>query len=269
MNNKKNNIMSNVSERDKKILFLLGSILVLALAYFFVFTPNQTKSSELSEENEQLEKYVAELDRMWENADQKNSEIITFNEKREALLTKFPAGMTYEKVISILYDLEEKTDLYTTQDTISLNTIFFDQADARTNNTVPINTSDDDVVSSPYAIQVEEGKIQKYNDIATYKTTLTVAFSCTDQQLTDAFDYINENADKMSVETVTVGFDESTGNLSGTMNISFFAIRDGLESQTYEAPSISGITEGVKNIFGSQEIARSKKNQGTRRPGNR
>lgn len=258
MNNKKKNIMSNVSERDKKILFLLGSILVLAMAYFFVFAPNQTKSSELSEENEQLERYVAELNSMWENADKKNGEIIEYNQKREAILAKFPAGMTYEKVISILYDLEEKTNLYTTQDTISLNTVFFNQAEAKTNNTVPIDTKEDDVVTSPYAVQVDESKIQKYNNIMGYKTTLTMAFSCTDQELTDAFDYIHENADKMSVETVTVGFDESTGNLSGTMNVSLFAIAGGLESQTYEAPAISGITEGVKNIFGSQELRRSK-----------
>lgn len=259
MNNKKKGIMSNVSERDKKILFLLGAILVLAMAFFFVFSPNQKKSAELSEENEQLEKYVAELNSMWENADKKNSEIITYNEKRETLLAKFPAGMTYEKVISILYDLEEKTDLYTTQDTISLNSLFFDQADAKTNNTVPVDTSEDQVVDSPYAVQVDANKIQTYNDIMGYKTTLTVAFSCTDQELTDAFDYINENADKMSVETVTVGYDESTGNLSGTMNISLFALAGGLEDRGYEAPEISSISQGVKNIFGSQEIKRSKK----------
>ena len=96
-----------------------------------------------------------------------------------------------------------------------------------------------------------------YTSVVGYKTTLTLAFSCTDQQLTDALDFINSYEDKMSVETVTVGYDETSGNLTGTMNLCMYAL-DGSE-KAYTAPDIKDVKLGVANIFGSKEINKKKK----------
>ena len=112
MRKSKTNVLSNVSERDKILLFILGAILVLAIAYFGVFSPNLKKADTIKEQNKELSSYVVELDNKIAHEDEKKQEIITFNNNREDILKKFPSGMTHEKAIAILADLEDQTDIF-------------------------------------------------------------------------------------------------------------------------------------------------------------
>ena len=61
----------------------------------------------------------------------------------------------------------------------------------------------------------------------------------------------------MSVETISVGYDETSGNLAGTMNLCMFAV-DGSKNE-YKAPENKDVKLGVANIFGSKEVKKAKK----------
>lgn len=254
MNKKKKSIMSNVSERDKKLLFVFGSILVLAASYFFVFSPNQQKSSEIEQENTDLQAYITQLDGFIENEETKKQEINVFNEKIDTLLANFPGGMTHQKAIATIADLEDTTGFFTSQDTFSVNNVFFDQATEKANGTLVIPDEID--MTSAYALQGTSEQV--YPDIIGYKTTITVSFTCTDKQFSDVLDYINNNKEKMSVESVTVGYDEASGNLTGSMNICMYSVT-GIDDKVYEEPELPDVSLGVVNIFGSKEVKSSKK----------
>lgn len=253
MNKKKPSALSNVTEQDKKMLYLLGTIVILAVSYFFVLSPNHDKAKELKAENQGRKAYVQELDVKIQNEEAKKAEIVSFNEERAELLKKFPNGMTHEKAIKILADLEDETELFSSQVTLAVNNIFFNQEESVANAEVVIEGVDV-ASSSPYAVPGTPQEV--YPSLVGYKTTLTLAFSCTDQQLTDALDFINSYEDKMSVETVTVGYDETSGNLTGTMNLCMYAL-DGSE-KAYTAPDIKDVKLGVANIFGSKEVSKKK-----------
>lgn len=254
MNKKKASALSNVSERDKKLLFTLGTILVLALSYFFVFSPNQEKADEVKTLNKEKKAYVTELDGKIVNEPTKRAEITTFKNDRETILARFPGGMTHEKAIKILADLEKDTDIFSYQVALAVNAIFFNQAEARANNTVPVEKEN---IASTSSVAVV-GKVEEtYPDIVGYKTVLTLAFNCQSEELTKALDFINSYEDKMSVDNITVGFDESTGGLVGTMNLCMFAV-DGVENE-YEEPTTEGVDLGVVNIFGSKKSTAKKK----------
>lgn len=248
-------IMSNVSERDKKFLFILGIILVLAGSYFLVFSPQNTKATEIKEENEGLESYVKELDSMIVNEETKKQEILTFNSERNALLAKFPSKVTNEKVIATIADLEDQTGIFDSQVTITMNNQFFDQATAKADGTVTLDATDYNI-SSPYARPAVPE--ETYPEITGYRTTVTLAFDCTDQELSDAMDYINQNSEKMSVDTINVGYDETSGNLAGDMTLCLYSVT-GVDTLVYNEPEITGVSLGIVNIFGSKEVNSSKK----------
>lgn len=66
----------------------------------------------------------------------------------------------------------------------------------------------------------------------------------------------------MSVETVTVGYDDSTGELIGTMDLCMYAV-EGVDN-AYEEPKTEGVDLGVVNIFsakGSSKKSSGKKNR--------
>lgn len=251
---KKNNAISNVTERDKKLLFLLGAVLVLAVSYFFVFSPNQDSADQLKADIKLAEDYVRELDAKLLKEAEKKEEIIQFNERRQEVLKKFPNGMTHEKAIEILAKLEDETDLFSSQVTLAVNNIFFNQEEARNDANVGIVVEDvrsTSPLADPNLVPEEE-----YSDLIAYKTTLTLSFTCTDEDLTNAMDFINMYEDKMSVESITVGYDETTGNLAGTMNLCLFSVTS--SEKEYEAPQIDGVDIGISNIFGSKEVKSSK-----------
>ena len=254
MKQKKNNALSNVTERDKKLLFLLGAVLVLAVSYFFVFSPNQNSADKLKADIKLAEDYVKELDAKLLHEEEKKAEIISFNERRSEVLKKFPNGMTHEKAIAILASLEDETDLFSSQVTLAVNNIFFNQEEARSGGNVGIvveNVRSTSPLADPN-LQPEE----EYSDLLGYKTTLTLTFTCTDEDLTNAMDFINMYEDKMSVESITVGYDETTGNLAGTMNLCLFAVAS--SEKQYEAPKTEGVGIGISNIFSSKEVKSSK-----------
>ena len=255
MNKKKPSALSNVTERDKKLLFIMGTILVLALSYFFIFSPNQKEADEVKTLNKEKQAYVAELDAKIANQSTKEAEITTFKNDRDAILSKFPGGMTHEKAIKILADLEKDTDIFSSQVALAVNNIFFNQSEARTNGTVQVENENIASTSSVAVVGVAE---ETYPDIVGYKTTLTLSFTCTDEELTKALDFINGYEDKMSVETITVGYDESSGGLVGTMNLCMYAI-EGVDN-AYEEPTTEGVELGVVNIFGAKQTT-SKKNK--------
>lgn len=254
MNQKKPSALSNVTERDKKLLFSLGAILVLALSYFFIFSPNQRKADEVKTLNKEKEAYIAELDAKIANEETKKEEIKAYNNGRDTILSRFPGGMTHEKAIKILADLEDETNIFSSQITLAVNNIFFNQAEARTNNTVAI---EEENIASTSSVAVQGVAEQTYADLIGYKTTLTLTFSGSYDELTKAIDYINEYEDKMSIETITVGYDETNGELIGTMNLCMYAV-DGSPNE-YEEPEIDGIDLGLVNIFGAKQSSSSSK----------
>ena len=252
MNKKKNSVLSNESDRDKKLLFIFGAILILFMAYFFVFRSNMEKAAEYSDKNEGLRSYIVELDNKIANEEAKKVEIRTYNNERSAILDKFAGGMSHELAVKLLADLETETELVATNVTLSVNNIFFNQQEAENNALIP-----PEEISSVSSIAVEGHAEQEYTKLMGYKTSLTVEFACTDEQLRAAVDFINEYDEKMSVESITVGYDETTGGLTGTMVICMYAISG--NDKEFEEPRIDNVTLGVTNIFSQK--ASSKKNE--------
>lgn len=259
MNKKKPSTLSNVTERDKKVLYIMGSLLVLTLSFFFVFSPNQKKADVVKAENKEKKAYVAELDAKIANEATKTAEITTFKNDRQEILSKFPGGMTHEKAIKILADLEKETDIFSSDVSLAVNNIFFNQAELRSNGTVQIE-QENVASTSPLAEPVEPE--ETFPDIIGYKTTLTLTFTASTDELEKALDFINNYEEKMSVETVTVGYDDATGELIGTMDLCMYAV-EGVDN-AYEEPKTEGVDLGVVNIFsakGSSKKSSGKKNR--------
>ena len=252
MKSKKANIMSNVSERDKKLLFLFGAILIIAASYFFVFRPNNEKAEETKVKNAELEVYIQELDVKISQEETKKAEIVTYNDDRVQILDRFFGGMTHEKAIKILADLQKETGLEDSQVSLAINNIYFSQEEAMKSGLIAREN-----VQSMSSIAVVGTPTQTYAPLTGYKSTLTLEFACSDQELTDVIDFINEYDEKMAIDDITVGFDSSTGKLTGTLAFSLYSATN-IEKE-YEAPVIDDVRLGVSNIFGAKNVASSKK----------
>lgn len=255
---KKNNVMSNITERDKMLLYILFSILVLAMAYFLVFRPNMDKASETNAKNEELKYYITELDQKIAHQEEKEAAIATYNQDRIGILNRFFGGMTDEKAIFIVADMMEKTGLTSEQIGISVNNVYFSQEEAMNNNLIQKENT-----SSVSTIAVQGVPEQSYDMLTGYKTTMAIDFACSDDELTAVVDYINEYKEKLAIDNIEVGYDETTGRLSGTITVCMYS-GDGIvdaegNPKTYEEPEWKDMTRGVASLFGAKNNKTKKK----------
>ena len=62
-------------------------------------------------------------------------------------------------------------------------------------------------------------------------------------------DWISLNKEHMSTTNISLTYDTSTGKLSGTITVNYFAMNG--NGVPYKDPDIQGIMIGSKNIFGT------------------
>lgn len=276
MNNKKQTSFNQITDRDLKLLFVLISIILLAISYFFGCRNFVDKTNTIKAENQTLQAEVDELTEMWTHEAEKKMEIAQYNEVIQTIYDKFPGAMTEEKSIDILTDLEEAADMSTSAVTFTINDQFYSEAElegeetttdtAATTDTTSTTDSTSTAEATAAAEEASTTDITENTNSTTadggvvgYKTTLVVEFTTNYDGLKNAIDFVKDYEDKMSIDTITVEFDTETGNLKGTMNLCMYAL-DGIGAD-YVEPKIDDLKTGLKDIFGSVNVETTKKNK--------
>ncbi|HHV12647.1 MAG TPA: hypothetical protein GXX75_20435 [Clostridiales bacterium] len=229
------NIELNISERDKKLLLILLSLLILAGAYFLVYQKNMKQVQEVSAANEELRTRVEELSQMQAQADTKQAEMKEFSREIAEIEAKFPLTVSQADAIVTLDELERAAGMKISSSGFNMNQRFYlsgladPEAGAGTEQT-------------PAADRLQG-----------FKSTVTISYQTTYEGLKQAIDYINGNQDRMTIGDLSVTYDTSTGNLMGSMTIHMYSILVPDTDKTYEPPALDRIGTGRDNIFGTIE----------------
>ena len=88
-----------VSKRDVLLLVGLIGILAAVCSYFFVFQPTTEKMEKLTEENEQLEKRIADLQNKSDNRDTYESQTAQGRREMEEIYQLFPVDVSEENAV--------------------------------------------------------------------------------------------------------------------------------------------------------------------------
>jgi len=81
------------------------------------------------------------------------------------------------------------------------------------------------------------------------QSTISMNFQTTYQGFKELVEYINNNADKTIIDSVSVSSDSITGNLAGILVLKRFALTG--TGKVYKTPVIDDISIGTDNIFGT------------------
>lgn len=231
-----------ISENDRRLLFLLFSLIVIAVSYFFIYTKNNNQTNEINESNEVLKARVEELYDMQAQMDLMKEEIQVFTQETEKIKALFPPGLKTEDTIVMLVDLEKAADMKISSATFAMNELFSPSADfQQESEETTSEESEEEAVNLP-----------NVGILFGYKSTITIAYQTNYAGLKKAIDYINQNPDQMTIGDLSAAYDTSTGNLMGSMSIHMYSLIG--TDKVYEAPFIDGINIGLKNIFGTIEI---------------
>lgn len=213
-----------VSRRDISIIMVVLGLFAAFLVYQFIFRPTMKERDEVIEERKALEQEYDDLKTVVDNQQTYVTNTTTWEAKLNKLVAGFPAYYLYEDGIMYLRGLEQSKDFK----------VYFSSY-----------TINETAVSDTYTGRVN-GKDKTY---VFGNSTISANFELAGYaDMKGMISSIYTDPDPKSIESIFLNFDNTTGIISGNVNLNMYSLTDG--TNKYTAPEIPTLPVGLECIFG-------------------
>ena len=257
----------SISERDKKILIVFVGILIFALVYYFPIRSYTEDAEKLNTENVGLTAKLAELEAKVARESEIKAETTTYEADTLALVAKFPSFLQVENEIMDIVGLEK--ELKVEVPLITVNTpVEMKASDTPEVAEAPAapqevateeapedaSTTDASTTEAPAADETEVAPAAA-NKYKLYDMSTNINYKGGYDSLKKFLDKIAKSSDKKSINSVSLTFDNKTGNLDGNIVYdSYFLVGS---DRPYEEIITKTIRHGTKNIFGTVDTSKA------------
>lgn len=204
-----------ITENDMRLLMMLSALLLLVASYFLFYKPNLSKAEQIRTSNEEKELQVKELQGMLLHKQEEEKRIEQMRLEIEEIRTAFPARVTEEKAIYLMNEMEKASGIELTNLSFQMENPYF--------------------TGEEVAITGLVSQISLSFDKASYSG------------IKKATEFINASLDRMTVESLSLSYNQMENTLSGSMTVNMYAMQG--TGREYEPPVILGVSKGVKNLF--------------------
>jgi len=214
----------SISERDKKILIVFVGILIFALVYYFPIRSYTEDAEKLNTENVGLTAKLAELEAKVARESEIKAETTNYEADTLALVAKFPSFLQVENEIMDIVGLEK--ELKVEVPLITVNTPVemkgSDAPEAETTQAAPQEVATEE---APEADSTTEAPVADETEVAPavankyklYDMSTNINYKGGYDSLKKFLDKIAKSTDKKSINSVSLTFDNKTGNLDGNI----------------------------------------------------
>lgn len=256
----------SISERDKKILIVFVGILIFALVYYFPIRSYTEDAEKLNTENVGLTAKLAELEAKVARESEIKAETTNYEADTLALVAKFPSFLQVENEIMDIVGLEK--ELKVEVPLITVNTPVemkgSDTPEAETTQAPPQEVATEEApeaapeeASDTEAPAADETGVAPAaaNKYKLYDMSTNINYKGGYDSLKKFLDKIAKSTDKKSINSVSLTFDNKTGNLDGNIVYDSYFLAG--SDRPYEEIITKTIRHGTKNIFGTVDTSKA------------
>ena len=207
-----------LSQRDKRLLFILIIIAIIALPYFLVVRPLTTKTDTLNTEVVTLEAQYKKLSDLNENREIYIANTSQMIEEKQKIIKLFPSSIKQEAVIKFIYETEQNVNVILATMGLAIN------------------------VETPIT---EDTSLEA--GITAVSTTTQLTYSCSYLNFKRLIAYIEGYTDRMVITDISASYDETTDIISGGISLSQYALQSA-DREPVET-KIPDIKTGTTNPF--------------------
>ena len=252
----------SISERDKKILIVFVGILIFALVYYFPIRSYTEDAEKLNTENVGLTAKLAELEAKVARESEIKAETTNYEADTLALVAKFPSFLQVENEIMDIVGLEKELKIEVPL--ITVNTpVEMKGSDTPETETTQAPPQDVATEEAPEEASTTEAPVADETGVAPavankyklYDMSTNINYKGGYDSLKKFLDKIAKSTDKKSINSVSLTFDNKTGNLDGNIVYdSYFLVGS---DRPYEEIITKTIRHGTKNIFGTVDTSKA------------
>lgn len=258
----------SISERDKKILIVFVGILIFALVYYFPIRSYTEDAEKLNTENVGLTAKLAQLEAKVARESEIKAETTNYEADTLALVAKFPSFLQVENEIMDIVGLEK--ELKVEVPLITVNT----PVEVKSSDTPEAETTQ--AADAPQEVATEEAPEEAPEEASTteapvadetgvapaaankyklYDMSTNINYKGGYDSLKKFLDKIAKSTDKKSINSVSLTFDNKTGNLDGNIVYDSYFLAG--SDRPYEEIITKTIRHGTKNIFGTVDTSKA------------
>lgn len=226
-----------ISDREKKVLFIIAGIIILALSYFLGFQKMMQSRSVYVEENIVLTEEVKKLRAMVADRARIEEETQKYLADKAEILAKYPPELRTQDVIYQLDLLEQDVEgLLLETESYTMNQIFFANG-ALTDGAVQ------DVAVTP--AETAGGAVAVR--ITGYQSDVSTSCKTDYDSLKNIINFINSNPYQMVIDSITVAQGKGEKELTCNMGLKMYAV--GGTGEEYQTPNVVSGDIGKKKLF--------------------
>ena len=266
---------TTLADKDKKVLMILGALVILALAWFLGYQKFNEQRETVVTENDQLAMEVSQLRAKVSKKARVEADTEKKNARTEQVLLAYPSELRTQDAINRFDQLEKKVKgLTITTENFTMNQIFFQDgaaleevvaqnadSDAQskdanggnstasgnntqnsTNNTA--NAATNETAAADNAQNAQSTDTGNYTG---YRSDVGITFATDYKSLKSVLNFINNYSERMNVSNVNISSDEGSKALQCTMTVQMFSV--GGQAKEYKDLTLSGVPLRKDNIF--------------------
>lgn len=251
-----------ISNRDKLLLIGFIGILLAVCSVYFIYMPTMEKADALEAENVQLEQKINDLSMKMEQKDSYIADTQSMKQETEAIYQRFPVDVREEDALLLAINQELISPMVINN--VSIGTYEFvaipDIPEEDVDHTYEIDAveeyeAQEGITDDTAAIQDAGADNTSASDgnSPLVNRNITINYLCTYAGLKRGIKNISVQDNRMSIDNLTVVYDETTGLLTGTTSVDMYCA-PGQSDKEYVQPNFSSVPLGTDNIFGSIEL---------------
>ena len=207
------------SERDKRIAYIILSIIIVAATYFLGFQKLQEKKNSMLEANETLQAEVNNLRSMVSKQASVEADTAEKNKNTDKIYKKFPAEVRLQNAI---YQLDEGEkgikEVHIISEGFTMNQILYANGQFSLDGT---NPADGNAASGGNG----DGNAGNGDGgIVAKKSTIDVQFDSTYDAIKKFVDFINKNEERMKISELTFAKANGSNKLNCALKLDMFAV---------------------------------------------
>ena len=252
----------SISERDKKILIVFVGILIFALVYYFPIRGYTEDAEKLNTENVGLTAKLAELEAKVARESEIKAETTNYEADTLAMVAKFPSFLQVENEIMDIVGLEKElkveVPLITVNTPVEMKASDTPEVAEAAEAPQEVATEEapeaDSTTEAPAADETEVAPAAA-NKYKLYDMSTNINYKGGYDSLKKFLDKIAKSTDKKSINSVSLTFDNKTGNLDGNIVYDSYFLAG--SDRPYEEIITKTIRHGTKNIFGTVDTSKA------------
>lgn len=229
-----------------RVILLLAAVLLIVITYFLVFQKNMDQAANYDNMTRKEQERISYLTGLQSQADDLDIYTSLYTSYIDPFIQSFPVKLTQQKSIYLIYNMMVESGV-TVESVVPGNVTPFyykgqvlDSASAQNQAQVNVEGQEEENLSEITVVSMDQ--------MIGSKATYTINLAGETKDIFKALDWIRDNKEKMSVGNVNVQFDSSTGQLKGSIGITFYCMFG--NGVPYKDPDTSIFTYGMDKIFG-------------------